>query len=323
MKFGRAIAMLAAVVLGAAQAPVMAQGSGSKPVRIVVPFPPGGPTDILGRIVAAKLQEVTGQTVIVENKPGASTMLGTQAVASSVPDGTTLGLVITSHVLNPNLRATMPYDTLKDLSGVTQISAAHLVFVATPKLPANNMAELIALAKAQPGKLSYGDIVGIGSAPHLAGELLKNMAGIDMLHVPYKGSGSAQQDLIAGRLSVVIDVLHTAVPQVKAGRLKILGVTSAQRAALAPEYPTVAETLPGYSVPSWFGFVVPSATPRDVVKRLNADILKALKSPDTNERIRSLGMEVVGSTPEEFDAFIRTEMAKYVPVIKAANIKLE
>ena len=305
--------------------PVAAQDPANFPkgaVRLMVPFPPGGPTDVVGRIMAQKLQETWGQSVVVENKPGAGTIIGTDWVAKSAPDGQTIGMVITAYMINPSLRATMPYDTLKDLANVTQLVVQHVVLVANAGVPFNTVAELIAHAKKNPGKLSYAS-PGTGTSAHLAGELLKNEAGIDMVHVPYKGSGPAQADLLAGRVDLMVDVYHSAKPQVEAGKLKVIAVAARERPAGIRQYPVVAETLPGFNVTSLFGLVVPAATPRTIVNRIQQDSAKVLAQPDVRAKLDALGLEVVGSTPEQFDAFVRAEVDKWARVVKANNIKAD
>jgi tripartite-type tricarboxylate transporter receptor subunit TctC len=294
----------------------------AKPVRLVVPFPPGGPTDVVGRIVAGKLQEAWGQPVIVENKPGAGTIIGTDAVAKSPPDGTTIGMVITAHFINPALRSSMPYDTLKDLAHVTQLVAQHLVLVANAGVPFDTLPAMIGHAKAHPGKLRYAS-PGSGTSAHLAGELLKGEAAIDMVHVPYKGSGPAQADLLAGRVDLMIDVFHSARAHVEAGKLKVIALTAAQRPVNIRTYPLVAETLPGFNVTSLFGFVVPAATPRPVVSKIQADTARALNHPEVRSRLEAMGMEVVGSPPEQFDALVRSELAKWAKVVKDNNIRAD
>jgi tripartite-type tricarboxylate transporter receptor subunit TctC len=291
-------------------------------VRLVIPFPPGGPTDVMGRIVAQKLQEVWGSSVVVDNKPGAGTTIGTDAVAKAAPDGQTIGMVITAYMINPSLQSKLPFDTLKDLANVTQLVTQHVVLVANPQEPFNTLAELIAYAKKNPGKLTYAS-PGSGTSAHLAGELLKGEAGIDMVHVPYKGSGPAQVDLVAGRVDVMMDVYHSAKPQVEAGRLKVIALAAPQRPAGLSQYPVIAETVPGVSVTSLFGLVVPSATPRAIVNKIYADSAKVLAMPDVRERLAGLGLEVVASTPEQFDAFVRSEIAKWAKVIKDNNIKAD
>ena len=305
--------LAAATAAGAQNFPVRA-------VKLVVPFPPGGATDIIGRLVAAKMQEVWGQAVVVDNRPGAGTVVATDYVAKSPAEGYTLGMVVTAHVINPSLRANMPFDTVRDLAGVTQVSIQHLVLAANPDFPASNVAELIALARKNPGSLAYAT-PGAGTAMHLSFELLKSAAGIDVLHVPYKGGAPAQQDVVGGRVPLLMDVLYAAEPLVRAGKLKVLALMSPQRTA-AP-YPIVAETVPGVSALSIVGIVVPAATPRPLVERLSSDIARAVKSSDLAERMRELGMEPVGSTPAEFDGYIRAEIAKWAPVVKASGAKAD
>ena len=312
----RALAFLLSVFFSAA---VLAQDYPSKPVRLVVPFPPGGPTDIVGRMVATKLQEAWGQPVIVENKPGAGTVIGTDAVAKSAPDGGTIGMVITAYFINPALRGSLPYDTLKDLANVTQLVAQHVVLVANAAAPFNTLPELIAYAKKNPGKVSYAS-PGTGTSAHLAGELLKQEAGIDLVHVPYKGSGPAQADVIAGRVELMVDVFHSAKPQVEAGKLKVIALTAAERPVNIKHYPLVAETLPGFNVTSLFGFVVPAATPKAVVAKIQADTRKVLYQPEVKAKLETMGMEVVGSTPEQFDALVRAELAKWTKVVQDNHI---
>ena len=312
------IAVLFCIALGTAQAQDFPRG----PVRLVVPFPPGGPTDIVGRLMAQKLGEVWNGSVLVENKPGAGTSIGTDAVAKSAPDGQTIGMVITAYMINPSLQSKLPFDTLKDLANVTQLVTQHVVLVANPKVPFNTVAELVAYAKRNPGKLTYAS-PGTGTSAHLAGELLKSEAGIDMVHAPYKGSGPAQTDLVAGRVDIMFDVVHSAKPQVEAGRLKVIALAAPQRPAGLAQYPVIAETVPNVSVTSLFGLVVPAATPRPIVNRIYADSLKVLALPDVRERLAVLGLAVVGSNPEQFDAFVRSEIAKWAKVIKDNNIKAD
>jgi tripartite-type tricarboxylate transporter receptor subunit TctC len=313
---------LCALGLGAA-APAAAQNYPKGVVKWIVPFPPGGPTDVVGRIVAQQLQEVWGQPVLVENKPGAGTMIGTDAVAKSAPDGQTIGMVITAHMINPTLNAaTIPYDTLKDLAHVTQLVTQHLVLVANAKVPFNTVREMIAYAKSHPGKLTYAS-PGTGTSAHLAGELLKIEAGIDMVHVPYKGSGPAQMDLVAGRVDVMFDVYHSAKQLAEQGKLKIIALTSATQPANIKDYPLVADTIPGFNVTSLFGLIVRAGTPRPIIDKIQEDTARALNKPDVKARLESMGLEVVGSTPEQFGSFVRTELVKWAKVIKASNIKVD
>ncbi len=300
----------------------IAQTYPTKPVRLMVPFPPGGATDIIGRLVAAKMQEVWGQPVVVENKPGAGTVVGTDYVAKSAPDGHTLGMVVTAFVINPSLRKDLPYDTLKDLAPVTHVSVQHLVMAAHPSLAANSIAELIALAKRNPGKLAYAT-PGSGTAMHLSVELLKTTAGIDLVHVPYKGGTPAQQDVVAGHVPILMDVLYAVTPLIKSGKIKVLALLSPQRAPESPEYPAVAETVPGVSALSIVGIVAPGAAPRELVRKISADVARAVKSSDLTERMKQQGMEPVGSTPEQFDALIRSEIEKWAKVVKLSGAKVD
>ena len=289
---------------------------------MMVPFPPGGATDIVGRLVAAKMQEVWGQPVVVENKPGAGTVVGTEYVAKAAPDGYTLGFVVTAYVINPSLRSDLPYDTLRDLTGVTQVSVQHLVMAAYPGFPANNIPELIALAKKEPGKLAYAT-PGSGTAMHLSVELLKTSTGIDIVHVPYKGGAPAQQDVMAGRVPILMDVLYAVQPLIKSGRIKVLALLSPKRDPDAPEYPVVAESVPGVSALSLVGIVAPAATPKELVHRIGADIARAVKSSDLTERMKQQGMEPIGSTPEQFDTVIRSEIEKWAKVVKVSGAKVD
>ena len=288
----------------------------ARPVKLVVPFGPGGATDIIARLLAQKLQDIWSQSVVVDYKPGAGTVLGTDFTAKSAPDGYTLGMVITAHMINPSLRASMPFDTIKDLSGVSLVAVSHIMLSATPSLEAANIRELIALAKKT--KLSYAT-PGTGTSMHLAGELLKSLAGIDMTHVPYKGGAAAYPDVIAGRVPLILDPMFASMPHVKAGRMKPIAITSATRAASNPEIGTVAEALPGFDVKSISGVVVPSATPRELVRKISADIGRALAQPDVRARMADVGMEPNATAPEAFDAFIKSEIERWAPVVKASG----
>ena len=316
--------LLRCFALAAALAPLVsaAQNYPTRAVRLMVPFPPGGATDIIGRLVSAKMQDVWGQPVVVENRPGAGTVVGTDYVAKSAPDGYTLGMVVTAYVINPSLRTDLPYNTLKDLTGVTQVSVQHLVMAANPSLPASSVPELIALAKKNPGKLAYAT-PGSGTAMHLSVEMLKTSAGVDLVHVPYKGGAPAQQDVVAGHVPILMDVLYAVQPLIKSGKIKVLALLSPQRAPESPEYPVVAEAVPGVSALSIVGIVVAAATPRELVNRISADIARAVRSSDLTERMKQQGMEPVGSMPEEFDALIRAEIEKWAKVVKASGAKVD
>jgi tripartite-type tricarboxylate transporter receptor subunit TctC len=303
--------------------PVQAQEFPTKPVRFVVPFPPGGATDIIGRLVASRMQEVwKAQPVIVENRPGAGTVVATEHVARSAPDGHTLGFVVTAHVINPSLRSKMPYDTLKDLAAVAQVSFQHLVMAVHPSVEAKNIAELVALAKKQPGKLSYAT-PGSGTAMHLSVELLKNVTGIDLVHVPYKGGAPAQQDVLGGRVPILMDVLYAVQPLIRSGRIRVIGLLSPQRDQANPDIPAIAETVPGVSAVSMVGIVAAGGTPRVLVRRISADLSAAIRGSELTEKMIQQGMVPVGSSPEEFDAFIRAEIEKWSRVVKASGAKVD
>jgi tripartite-type tricarboxylate transporter receptor subunit TctC len=315
-----AIAGATALLSGAT--PSAAQTYPSKPVRMVVPFPPGGATDVIARLVSQRLHEIWGQPVVLDYKPGAGTVIGTDAIAKAAPDGYTMGIVITAHVLNPSVRPNLPYDTLKDLSGVSMLSLSHIVIVATKSLGANTVPELIALAKKNPGKLNYAS-PGTGTAMHLAGELLNTMAGINIVHVPYRGGAPAYPDVISGRVELQIDPIFASMGNIESGQVKPIAITSAQRAPTAPHIPTVAETIPGFNVQSIAGLMVPSATPRDIVNRINAAVTQALNTPELRDRMQGVGMEPAPTTPERFDQFIRSEITKWADVVKASGMKVD
>ena len=298
---------------------VFSQTYPARPVKLVVPFPPGGATDIVGRMVAAKMQEVWGEPVVVENKPGAGTVVGTDAVAKSAPDGYTLGMVVTAHVINPSLRSNLPYDTLKDLAAVTQVSSQQLVIAANPSFPANSVAELIALARTHPGQYSYAT-PGSGTAMHLSIEMLKVATGIDLVHVPYKGGAPAQQDVMGGRVPILLDVLYAVTPLIEAGRIKVIALLGPERTS---RYPVVAETVPGVSAVSMVGIVAPAGIPKNVLLKVSGDIAQAVKHSDLTERMKQAGMEPVGSTPAEFDALIRAEIEKWARVVKQSGAKAD
>jgi len=301
---------------------VLAQAFPSRTVTLVVPNPPGGAIDIQARIYAQKLQDLWGQPVIVDYKPGAGTLLGMEHVAKSVPDGHTLCLIVTPLVILPALREKMPYDTLKDLAPVTMTGVSSIMIAASPTLQAGNIAELIALAKKQPGKLTYAS-PGLGSSMHLAGELLKMEAGIDLLHVPFKGGAQAYPELMAGRIDLQLDPTFGIYRHVKAGKMKAIAVTSAKRDPSAPEVPAVAETLRGFDVLSINGIVAAGGTPRELARRISGDFRKLLREPDTAKRLEELGIEPVGNSPEEFGAFIKSEIERWTRVARAANVKME
>jgi tripartite-type tricarboxylate transporter receptor subunit TctC len=314
------VAILAALCGAPSAAP--AQNYPNHTVTLVVPNAPGGPMDILARLFAKQLQAQWQQSVVVVYKPGAGTAVGTEFVAKSAPDGHTIGLVVTAHVINPSVRPNLPFDTVRDLAGVTLTAVSHIVIEATPSLPINTVPELIAHAKKNRGKLTFAT-AGSGSSMHLAGELLKTKAGIDMVHVPYKGSAPAYPDVFSGRVDLMIDTLYSSQPYVDAGRMKALAIAGLQRAKTAPTIPTVAETVPGFDVQSINGIVVPKATPRAIVHKLNADVITALNDPELRARLAELGLEVVTDTPEQFDDYIRTEIEKWAEVVRISGAKAE
>ncbi|MET0312196.1 MAG: tripartite tricarboxylate transporter substrate binding protein [Burkholderiaceae bacterium] len=307
--------------LAAAQAPQPAAAPfPTKTVRIVVPFTAGGPTDVLARMLAERLSANWKQPVIVENRAGGGSTIGTNLVAKAAPDGHTIGMVVMAHVVNAAIRTDLPYDTLNDFVAVSQITTSACVLVAHPSLPANTVGELVAYAKANPGKLSYAT-PGTGTLNHVSGALLNHRAGLDLLHVPYGGSAAAHSDVLSGRVQLMFDVWAPVKEHVKAGKLKVLGMTVKDRLSTEPQYPTIAETLPGFEVTSAFGIVAPAKVPRAIVDKLGADIAAIVKEPAFAARVREFGMDPVGSSPREYDTFIREEVARWSRVAKDANIK--
>ena len=295
----------------------------SKPVRIIVGFAAGGATDIVGRIVAQKLGEAGGGSFIVENRPGASATIAADLVAKSPPDGYTLMIAATtSHSVMPGLTK-LAYDPLRDFSPVSQLATSPLLLALHPSLPLRSINDLIKLAKARPGQLSFG-AGGTGTPPHMAGELFKQMAGVNMLYVPYKGEAPAITDMIGGQISMVFANVISVIPYVKSGRLRGVAVTSLQRITTLAEFPTVAESgLPGFDVASWYGLVGPAGMPADVVSKLNADIVRALNQPDVKTRLLEQGLFVQSGPPDALAALLRSELAKWAKVIKAAGTKIE
>jgi tripartite-type tricarboxylate transporter receptor subunit TctC len=320
----RQITAVLATFLGAILAwPAGAQSFPAKPVRIIVAFPPGGGVDIVARTMGPRLTELWRQPIVVENRPGASGVIGTEAAARSAPDGYTLFIgTLGNLTANQYLYPKMPVDPLRDMAPLTQVVAVHFVMVAHPSLPAKNVKELIALARARPGQINYASS-GPGGAPHLGAELFKSIARVDMVHVPYKGSGLSFIDLLAGQVSLTCDSQLQSLPYIKAGRLRALAVLGGKRSPLLPDVPTVSETVPGYELTNWFGMTVPAATPRDVINKVYADVSKVLQQADFREKIAGMGADVVGSTPDQFGAFMKSESAKWGKVIRDANIKAE
>jgi len=308
--------------LAAATTASIAQAYPSKPIRFVVPFAPGGTTDILARLIAQRLAEPLGQAVVIDNRPGANGALGSEIVAKAAPDGHTIIMgYLGSLAINPNLHARLSYDPVRDFAPITLAASTTQAIVAHPSLPARTVRELIVLARTRPGAISYAS-AGIGAPSHLAGELLKSMAGIDLVHVPYKGSGAALSDLLGGHVAMSFGGLAAASPQVKARRLRVLAVANARRSPAMPDVPTVAESgLPGYEVPSWFGVLAPASTPREIVQRLHGEIVRILDAREVRDRLAADGAEVVANTPEAFASYIRAEIEKWGKVIRQARIQ--
>jgi tripartite-type tricarboxylate transporter receptor subunit TctC len=316
--------LLLAAALAALPMAALAQGYPSKPIRFVVPYPPGGPLDTIARLLGQKVAESVKQPVIVDNKPGAGGNIGADFVAKAPADGYTILMgAVATHAINPTLYAKIPYDAVRDFSPVTQVASTPNVLVVNPSLPVASVADLVAHARANPGKLNFGS-GSTGSAGHLAGELFKSLAGVQMTHIPYKGAAPAMQDLIGGQIHLMFDNMASSLTQVRAGRVKALAVTTAKRSSLAPELPTVAESgLAGFDISTWFGIFAPAGTPREAIARLHAEFTRALAAPDVREKMINLGAEPVGNTPAEFATYIRAEAEKYARVIKASGAKAD
>ena len=316
------LSLLASGVWPQATSTSSGQAYPAKPVRIVVPFSPGGSTDVTARILAQKLTDAWRQQVIVDNRTGAGGNIGADVVAKAAPDGYTLLLATTGVMaINHHLYRGMSYDAARDLAPITQIGALPLILVIHPSLPVKSVKELIAIAKSKPGQLTFASS-GVGSATHMTAELFRLMAGVDIVHIPYKGSGQSLIDVISGEVAIAFDQITSSLPQVEAGKLRAIAVTSARRFPSVPNLPTVAEAgVPGYESVSWNGIAAPAATPRDVVNRIQAEIARTLMLPDIKERFARDGIEPVGSTPEQFAAHIRAERTKWEKVVKAAGIK--
>jgi tripartite-type tricarboxylate transporter receptor subunit TctC len=317
----RALAALAIVLAGAGGA--LAQNWPSRPIRMIVPYTPGGYTDLMARMVGQKISEALGQPIIFENKPGANAIIGTDVVAKAAPDGYTFGTVIAAHAVNATLNPKLPYDTLKDFSYVSLMSVAPLIMIAHPSLPANNVQELIALAKAKPGELNFASS-GVGAAAHLTMEMFKSRTGIDMLHIPYKGTAGALQDVIGGRINVMFDVVGPLMPQVRSGLAKAIVVTAKERIPAASDVPTMAEQgVADFVSGTWAGLIAPAGTPKEIVDRVSAEAAKALADPALKDKLVEQGIVAVGSTPEEFRAFVAEEIVRWRKVITDAGIKME
>jgi tripartite-type tricarboxylate transporter receptor subunit TctC len=314
---------LAAVLLAWAGGPA-AQTYPVKPVRLVIPYPPGGGSDTIGRPLAQKIAEGLGQQVVVENRGGANGNIGMEAVARSAPDGYTLVFALSAQLaINPGLYQKLPYDPLKDFAPITLLGEGGYILVVHPSLPAKSLKELLALARSRPGQIAYSSS-GNGSGGHLAIELLNSMAGIRMLHVPYKGGGPALMDLIAGQVQVLFATQLASWPHIQSGRIRALATSMAKRPASVPDLPTVSEAgLPGYDSGVWYAVLAPAGTPRDIVMRINAEVLRALKQPDYRSLLVNNTIEPIGSPPERLTQYIRSELAKWAKVIKAANVRID
>lgn len=316
--------VLAAVFLWGCGAPAHAQSYPAKQLRFVVPFAAGGPTDLLARTLAQKLSAQLGRSVIADNRPGAGGNLGADIVAKADPDGYTI-LMGTNGPLavNVSLYANLPYDPLRDFAPITQVAFVPNVLVVHPSLPAGSVRELIDLLKANPDKYSYAS-GGNGTTQHLGGELFKTLAGVKMQHIPYKGGGPALNDVLGGQVPIMFESIATGMTHVRAGKLRALGVTSAQRNPSAPELPTVAEAgVPGFEITAWYGIVAPAGTPPDIVRRLNAELVLAIRSPEIAQRIAALGGAPIANTVEEFQAFLRTDVARWAKVVRESGARAD
>ncbi|HYC47335.1 MAG TPA: tripartite tricarboxylate transporter substrate binding protein [Burkholderiales bacterium] len=323
MKLRWAWLALTGVVVAVITQPALAQWSPTRAIRFIVPYSTGTATDTISRAVAQKLSESLGQQVIVDNLPGANGIVGTEVVAKAPKDGHTLGMIAANHVVTPALYRKLPYDTIRDFTPVTILGAVPFVLVVHPSVPARSVKELIALAKARPGQLLYAS-AGNGSPPHLAGELLKTMAGIDIVHVPYKGLAPGLTDAIAGQVSLIFPAISAALPQAKAGKLRAFAVTSLKRSTAAPELPTMDESgLKGYEVYSWIGIMGPSGLPKEVVSRLHAEGTRIIKLPDISQRFGALGIDIIGTGPDEFARIMQADLVKFGKIVRASGAKID
>jgi len=323
MTFLLRITALLVTVLSVAS-PALAQPYPAKPIRMIIGFPPGGGTDIVGRIVGQKLAETLGQQILPDNRGGASGQIAAELAAKAPPDGYTIMMAhIAAISILPSLYPKLPYDPIRDFAPISLVAIGPNFLVVHPSVPARSVKELVALAKARPGQLHYAS-PGAGTVQHLAGELFKLQAKVDMLHVPYKGSGQSIVDLIAGHVHLNFDSVPPVLPHVRSGRLRALAVTSEKRFSILPDIPTITESgLPGFDLSTWWGLMAPAAVSKDIIARLQGETVKLLRQPDVKEKIAFAGADTVGNTAEEFAAFIRAERAKYARIVKDANIKIE
>ena len=303
--------------------PALAQQYPNRPVRVVVPFPPGGGTDVVARLVIHKLAEAMGANFLVDNRGGAGGMIGTEVVARAAPDGYTLGIVSGSHAINPSLYKKIPFDAVRDFEPVTMLVSGPGVLVVHPSLPARSVKALIQLARSRPGAIEYAS-AGNGTPPHLAAELFKTMSRVDLFHVPYKGNGPGMTDLLSGRVSLSFPTIPSALPHVRSGRLNALAVTSARRSHAVPEIPTIAESgVPGYEASSWYGVLAPAGTPRAIIERLHKEIVGVLGEATVREKLVARGLDPVGTAPRDFAATIQSEIAKWAKVVRASGARPE
>jgi tripartite-type tricarboxylate transporter receptor subunit TctC len=323
MKIRSSLLALSASLLAFGAFAQSASSFPTKPITIIVPASPGGAIDITARLIGQKLTEAWGKSVVIENKGGATGTIGTDAVAKAAPDGYTLALVASSHAINPSMFKKLPYDTVKGFEPVILTHIVPLMLVVNNAVPAKTVLELVAYGKAKPGELTFASS-GPGGAPHMSGELFASMTGVQMLHIPYKGSTAAHADLLSGRTLLMFDTVAAINPHVKAGSLRALAVTTSKRSAAAPDVPTMAEAgIVGYETSTWGGILAPAGTPKDVVAKLNAEMNKALASPDVRQKMLASGIEPGGGSPQDFADFIQSEMVKWSRVAKAANIQPE
>jgi len=313
-------ALLAAVIL---MPEALAQGYPTKPVRFIVPFPPGGGADVIGRVISQKLSDKWGQQVVIDNRAGAGGNIAAELAAAAPADGHTIYQFNIANAISPGLYKKLNYDPVKDFSAVTLLGSSPFILVVHPSVKATNLQEFIALAKAQPDKFSYASS-GNGGPSHLATEMLKSMAGIQLTHVPYKGVATVINDLLSGQVQVTVTVPGSGLPHIKTGRLRGLAVTTAKRSAVVPDIPTIAESgVPGYDMSTWYAVVVPSGTPRPIISKLHTDMTQTLQLPDVRERLIGAGADLVGSTPEFLAGFIKGEIAKWARVVKQADVRID
>ncbi len=322
-----ALALLQTVAIGNIMAQTASTGAAQaypvKPIRMVLPFPPGGPTDLLGRQIALKLSENVAQPVVPENRPGAGGNLGNELAAKAPADGYTIAVASNVLAISPNLYRKLNYDPIRDFAAISLVAQVPNVFICHPSIPAKNLKELVAAARNAPGKLTFSS-GGLGTGQHLAGEMFKSFSKLDTLHVPYKGSGVAMLGMIGGHVDMMVIGVPPAVPHIQSGKVRALAALSAERLAVLPNVPTSKESgFPGYEVTSWYGIVAPANTPRDIITRLNAELGKIVTAPDTRERLTSGGFDPITSTPERFGEFIKSETARYAKAIKDAKLELQ